>query len=81
MAVEITKIYIIEYTTSTNWPETVGTNMARKKKQKKNKATAGALDNGSEEDPNIIRLFGDEKSPRGTHCCGNVHIPPITVKN
>ena len=77
---EVKSKLFLEFTTSTTWPETSMQAMGRKKKQKKNKTTPQPIDTDFE-DPNILRLFGDEKSPRGTHRCGNVHIPPITVNS
>jgi len=54
---------------------TEGSIEGRKKKADKDKGKVDEQEDGPE-----LRVFGDESEPRGSHRCGNIHIPPITVK-
>ena len=49
--------------------------------RKKNKNQNQNVDPANEANELDTRFFGDETEPRGSHRCGNVHIPPITVQN
>jgi len=46
--------------------------------RKKNKNQNQNVDPANQVDQLDTRFFGDETEPRGSHRCGNVHIPPIT---